>query len=309
MFLSSVTPPPVTTVHRLSFGGFGFTAEVARQGPSVAAPLVVLGGIAQDRFSWERHRGELAPLCDVVTLDLPGYGDADPLPPKYGLDFLAGAVRHTVAELGFRRINLLAACFGGAVALRFVQRHPLLVERLVLCGTALTVPHSYEQAAVHWLALLAEERYEETSRALAAWFTAPVGTGVVKRHTAVARLLRRHLARRSPAQLRMAVVDHHHRLLAHEWYRPEPLPPVPALVFTGEYDPLTPPSAGRAVATALPDAVFTTIRHADHLVHWERIGEFTDLVARFLTDCPVDSLGYCTALERPAIPAQLPMRP
>ncbi|GGP89401.1 alpha/beta fold hydrolase [Streptomyces melanogenes] len=306
MSMSSVAPSPTMTRLPLSFGGFGFTAEVAQQGPNAAAPLVVLGGPAQDRFSWVRPQMGLAPLCDVVTLDLPGYGEADPLPPRYGLDFLAAAVRHAVTELGFRRVNLFGNCFGGAIALRFVQHYPAAVEHLVLAGTALAVPAAYEEAAARWLTLLTDQRYEETSRELAAWYTTTPGTGVIKRHAAAARRLHRHFAELTPARLRMTVVDHHHRLMNHEWYRPEPLPQVPALVFTGEYDRLAPPAAGRAVATALPDAVFTTVKHADQLVHWERTEEFIDLLARFVTDIPVDGLSYCTALERPGIPTQYP---
>jgi pimeloyl-ACP methyl ester carboxylesterase len=97
----------------------------------------------------------------------------------------------------------------------------------------------------------------------------------------------------------MAVADHNRRLMRHEWYRPEPVPPVPTLVFTGEHDSLTPPAMGRALAAELPGAAFTTVRDADHLVHMERIEEFTDLISRFLTDCPIDGLPYCNPLEYP----------
>lgn len=54
-----------------------------------------LGGSSQDRFSWTRNEKRLAPLSAVVTVDLPGYGDADFLPADHGIDFLADAVRHT----------------------------------------------------------------------------------------------------------------------------------------------------------------------------------------------------------------------
>jgi hypothetical protein len=42
------------------------------------------------------------------------------------------------------------------------------------------------------------------------------------------------------------------------------------------------------------------VKDADHLVHMERSEEFTDLLAHFLTDCPIDALPYCTPPECPS---------
>ena len=40
---------------------------------------------------------------------------------------------------------------------------------------------------------------------------------------------------------------------------------VPALVLTGEYDPINPPEEGKIVADALPDAVYEVVPSAEHL--------------------------------------------
>jgi pimeloyl-ACP methyl ester carboxylesterase len=294
-------PPVVVSEHTLTFDGFRYVARVVRQGDSVTAPLLLLGGSSQDRFSWIRHQAALLPLCDVVTVDLPGYGDADQLPPRYGTDFLAAATRHMVDALGLGEVNLFGGCFGGSIALRFAQHYPELVERLVLVGMTTTVPPEYEQAATRWLGMLDEGRYEEMARELVSRFMAPAGTGTIRRQAAIGRLIHRQFLEQTPRQFEMAVADHNRRLMRHEWYRPEPVPAVPTLVFTGEHDSLTPPGLGRGVAAVLPGAVFTTVKDADHLVHMERIEEFTDLLAHFLTDCPIDALPYCTPPERPSV--------
>jgi pimeloyl-ACP methyl ester carboxylesterase len=292
-------PPVVVSEHRLRFDGFEYVARVARQGESVTAPLVMLGGSSQDRFSWSRHQTTLLPLCDVVTVDLPGYGDADPLPARYGMDFLAAATRHMVDSLGLGEINLFGGCFGGAIALRFVQHYPEAVERLVLVGMTTLVPAEYEEAATRWLVMMEQGRYAEMADELVDRFMAPSGAGTIRRHAAIGRLIHRQFMEQTPRQFGMAVADHNRRLMRHEWYRPEPVPPVPTLVFTGEHDSLTPPPMGRKLAELLPGAAFTTVRDADHLVHMERIEEFTDLISRFLTDCPIDGLPYCNPLEYP----------
>jgi pimeloyl-ACP methyl ester carboxylesterase len=161
------------------------------------------------------------------------------------------------------------------------------------------ITDEYRSAAERWLAMMDDGRHEEMATELVARFLAPPGTAEVRRQGAIARLIHRQFLEQSPRQFEMAVADHNRRLLRHEWYRPEPVPYVPTLVFTGEHDTLTPPRLGRGVAASLPGSVFTTVRDADHLVHMECIDEFTDLLSRFLTDQPLHALPYTTGLEYP----------
>src|SRR4051812_27935824 len=83
------TPTVEVEERDLTFDGFRFTCRIVRQGAGRTEPLLVLGGSSQDRNSWVRHEKWLAPLGQVITVDLPGYGTADFLPAKYGVDFLA----------------------------------------------------------------------------------------------------------------------------------------------------------------------------------------------------------------------------
>ncbi|MEU6175216.1 alpha/beta hydrolase [Streptantibioticus parmotrematis] len=312
-------PADVVEEHRLSFDGFRFVARVVRRADTsgergagsrvgggdgdsrgaAVAPLVVFGGSSQDRMSWARHERWLTPLCPVVTVDLPGYGEADPLPTRYGMDFLAAAARHMLHELDMPRVNLLGACFGGAIALRFAQHYPDTLERLLLAGMTPYVPEEYARAVPLWLRMLDDERHADMADQLVGRFMSNPGAGDIRRHAAISRLIHRQFMEQTPRQIQMAVVDHNTRLLNHEWYRPERVAAVPTLVFTGEHDALTTPAMGRALAERLPGAVFTTVRSADHLVHMERIEEFADLIARFVTDRPLDGLAYLNAVEIP----------
>ncbi|MGW7004322.1 alpha/beta fold hydrolase [Streptomyces sp. NPDC054933] len=292
--------PRSVTEHRLSFDGFGYICRVLWQDTPVTEPLVLLGGSSQDRFSWARHEERLAEACTVVTIDLPGYGDAEPLPTKYGIDFLAAAVRDALYELGLAKVNLLGACFGGAIALRFAQHYPDALRRLMLAGMTTRVPREYAEAVPRWLRMLDDDRREDMARQLVARFMSQPGAGAIRRHAAISRLLHQQFMAQTPRQIGMVVVDHNVRLLNHEWYRPEPVPALPALVFTGEYDSLTTPHMGRETAARLPGAAFLTVRDADHLVHVERIDEFTDLLLRFCTDRPVNDLPYCNPVEYPS---------
>lgn len=291
--------PPNVVEHRLSFDGFGYICRVVWQDNPVTAPLVMLGGSAQDRFSWRLHESRLSEVCSVVTVDLPGYGGADALPGKYGIDFLAAAVRHMLCELGMTKVNLMGGCFGATIALRFAQLYPHTLERLMLCGVTTHFPEELKQCLRRWLRMLGDDRLEELTQERVARFTAPLGTGTIRRRAAISRFLYRQFMAQTPRQISMTVVDHYARLLDHEWYRPEPVAALPTLVFAGEHDTLTTSQMSREVAARLAGAAFLTIKDADHFVHMERIEEFADLLVRFCTDRPIDDLPYCNPVEYP----------
>ncbi|MEU1281396.1 alpha/beta hydrolase [Streptomyces sp. NPDC005805] len=306
------TPPTVTTVqhpfpgqttrpddtrrsgvteHRLRVQGYRYAARVVRSAAPVAEPALVLGGSSQDRYSWTRHERRLAEVCDVVTADLPGYGSADFLPADRGTDFLAEAVAHLLDELGLPRVNLVGACFGGAVGLRVAQRHPQRIARLMLVGMTRAIPADYAAAMVRWDGLIRAGDTATVARELADRFMSPAGAGTVRRHAAVSRLVHQQIAGQSPEEMAKSA-EHNTRLMRHDWYRADPLPAVPTLVVTGEHDTLTTPAMGRDLAAHLPGARFLTVRETDHLAPIERISDFAELMARFCAGERYDDLPY-----------------
>ena len=296
----------------LAFEGFAYHCRILHQDRSQAEPLVLLGGSSQNRYAWLRHEKWLAEHCTVVTVDLPGYGSADFLPAAHGLDFLAAAVRHMLTALAMPRINLVGSCFGGAIAVRFAQHHPAHVAKLGLVGMTKAVPDDYSEAVPRWMRMLERGDRAQIATELVQRFMSPPGTGPVRKHQVVSRLLHAQFMAQSDQEIAMSA-EHNTRLMTHHWWRDGPLPAVPALVCTGEHDTLCTPAMGRQVAAALPAAAFTTIKEADHLAPVERMPEFSDLIARFCTRRPLTGLPYCNPIEwlgtthQPTIPT--PTRP
>lgn len=279
-----------------TFAGFRYTCRVARGARPGAEPILVLGGSSQDRFSWTRHEKWLSHAHSVITVDLPGYGSADFLPATYGIDFLAAAVRDLLDSLELPRVHLVGACYGGAIGLRFAQHYPDHVARLMLVGMTTRIPDDYAAAMVRWDGMIRKGETETIARELADRFMSPPGTGRVRKHAAVARLVHQQIASQNPEQLRKSA-EHNTRLMRHEWYRPEPVPHIPNLVVTGEHDTLTTPAMGRDVAACLPAGRFMTIDETDHLAPVERIADFADLVTRFCTDRTLEGLSYAAEPE------------
>ncbi|MEU3996733.1 alpha/beta hydrolase [Streptomyces fungicidicus] len=284
---------------RLAFQGFSYTCRIVHQSAPRTAPLLLLGGSSQDRYSWQSHEKWLAPLCTLITVDLPGYGTSDFLPARYDIDFLGDAVQHMLAEIGVPEVNLFGGCFGEVVGLRFAQRHPESVRRIIFAGAANRLPGIYTDAVPRLSQALGRGDIEGAAEGLVRLFMSNPEAGRVRRHAAVARLLQRQFMNQTPEEVRKAL-EHNTRLVTHGCYEPLPVPEVPTLVFTGEHDTLCTPEMGRELAATMPGAWFTTVREADHLVTVERREESADLIARFCTDRPVDGLPYCSALESPA---------
>ncbi|MGA5413919.1 alpha/beta fold hydrolase [Streptomyces pseudogriseolus] len=282
----------------LVFGGFRYTCRIVRQGAPQTAPLLLLGGSSQNRYSWQSHEKWLAPLCTLITVDLPGYGSSDFLPAAYDIDFLGDAVQHMLTEIGVPEVNLFGGCFGEVVGLRFAQRHPESVRRIVFAAAAIRLPELYSEAVPRLSQTLARGDIAQAADGLVRLFMSNPEAGKVRRHAAVARLLQHQFMNQTPEDIRKAV-EHNTRLVTHGCYRPLPVPAVPSLVFTGEYDTLCTPQMGRELAASMPGALFTTVKEADHLVTVERRQESADLIARFCTDRPVDDLPYCTPVEVP----------
>lgn len=280
----------------LSYQGFAYTCRIVHPVTALTEPVLVLGGSAQDRNSWTRHERWLGAVAQVITVDLPGYGTADFLPSRYGVDFLADATRHLLDELGVRRVNLVGACYGGAVGVRLAQHHPSLIARLLLVGMTTHVTAEYTASMKRWAEMIERGETSAVARELADGFVSPLGAGRVRRHAAMARLVHQQIIGQSPEQRRRST-EHNTRMLRHEWFRPAPVPAVPSLVVTGEYDTLTTPAMGREVARQLPLARFLTIAETDHLAPMERIADFADLLVRFCTDASLDALPYCGAPE------------
>ncbi len=294
-------PAPSAQVEErgLAFGGFAYTCRIVRRGDPRTAPLLLLGGSSQDRYSWQSHEKWLAPLCTLITVDLPGYGSSDFLPAGYDIDFLAGAVQHMLTEIGVPEVNLFGGCFGEVVGLRFAQRHPESVRRIIFAAAAIRLPELYEEAVPRLSRTLERGDIAQAADGLVRLFMSNPEAGKVRRHAAVARLLQRQFVNQTPDEIRKAV-EHNTRLVTHGCYRPLPVPAVPSLVFTGEYDTLCTPQMGRELAATMPGALFTTVKEADHLVTVERREESADLIARFCTDRPVEGLPYCNPVESPA---------
>ncbi|WP_372410948.1 alpha/beta fold hydrolase [Streptomyces luteireticuli] len=284
---------------RPHLGGFAYRCRVVPcPGQPVLDPVLFIGGAFQDMYAWQRHAAVLAPHATVVTVDLPGWGGAEPLPPSYGVDFLARAAGLAMERAGFARWNLVGASYGALIGHRLVQLRPRSVVRAAFSGIAGT-PSAAEIATLRACAeLLRDGRPARFAEEVTAHLMCTDPARPVRRREAVRRVLFSQLAGAAP-QARRKMLGNLQRLWATRLFHPGPPPDVPTLVFTGEHDTVTPPAAGRRFAAGYPRGVFVTVREADHVVHLERDREYSELLLTHFRGEQAARLPFC----RPYVPS------
>ena len=208
----------------------------------MAAPVVLLHGLAGSSRWWAPVRDRLATHHEVHALDL---RDADSVAP----DALAAALE----PLG--RVQLVGHSLGGLAAVRVAARRPDLVARLALVAPVGVPP---TQGALGYAQALARELAAASPSFLLLLATDALRTGP------------RPLARSAWGLLGADVRAD----LAHV--------SVPTLLVWGERDRLVPVAAADAFITALPDARLVVVAGAAHMPMLERPGETEAALLDFL---------------------------
>jgi pimeloyl-ACP methyl ester carboxylesterase len=91
------------------------------------APLVLLHGIGSSRHAWDPVIPALAEHFDVVAVDLPGFGDSEPLPAQVEPHpaALAATVASFLDDLGITAPHIAGNSLGGWVALELAGLRPV----------------------------------------------------------------------------------------------------------------------------------------------------------------------------------------
>jgi pimeloyl-ACP methyl ester carboxylesterase len=116
----------------------------------------------------------LATGCRVYAPDLPGFGDSDPMPDRWGFSRCSAFLSPLLEALGLERASLVGLSMGGGIALGFALMAPEKVDRLVLIDSAClsdSIPGGWRTwFAVHMLGSTALQwRILATSRRLTQW--------------------------------------------------------------------------------------------------------------------------------------------
>ena len=111
-----------------------FVYQREGSGPSA---IVLLHGWPQTSRAWRRVVPLLSAACDVVTLDMPGFGYSSK--PESGFDkkTIARRIRELVQALGLSRVALVGHDIGGHVAYAYAAQWPDEVSHFIFIESSL----------------------------------------------------------------------------------------------------------------------------------------------------------------------------
>jgi pimeloyl-ACP methyl ester carboxylesterase len=282
--------------HHLTLGGVATRAlELEGDGP----PLVLLHGFADSADTWRRTLDLLARRGRrALAVDLPGYGDADPLNAdepvleQYRV-FTRAVVEHASAEAGGAGVLLCGNSLGGAIALRAGEEDDLPLTAIVPVAPAgLDMPR--------WFALIERDPFVRALLATPVPLPQIVVRGVVgQAYRALAFAAPRRAAAEVvgsfTAQLRSrnavaAVLANGRRLLPelHDCFELEQVR-VPILLIWGDRDRMVTHEGARHVLHALPDTTYTLLDGVGHCPQVEAPQRFVDALEAFTATLTADA--------------------
>lgn len=125
-----VVPGRTVTVGRHEF-------LVREAGPEDGPVLVLIHGwVYGSVATWHRILTTLAERYRVVAIDHRNHGKADRIQQRYSIDDAADEVAGVMSVLGLRRATVVGYSMGGLIAQSIARRHPGVIGRMVLAGTA-----------------------------------------------------------------------------------------------------------------------------------------------------------------------------
>jgi 2-hydroxy-6-oxonona-2,4-dienedioate hydrolase len=229
-------------------------ARVGGEGISGTPVVLVHGMVISGRYMVPTAE-ELAQLCPVYAIDLPGYGDSVKPLTILGLAELADALAAWMDAMRFPSAHLVANSFGCQVLAEFALRHARRVDRLVFQGP--TVDPKARTLGKQLVRLL---RNTPSEAGGLGWIT------VVDYVKAGMRRIR--------ATMRMAIEDRIEDKL--------PRIAAPTLVVRGGNDPLVPQEWADEVVRRLPRGELRVLPGLGHTINYTAPKEFVSAMRPFL---------------------------
>lgn len=269
-------------------------------------PTLILCGAFQNFQSWNSYvKVFLARGKSVVLLSLPGTGESEPLPPEYGIDFLAASILQVVDHLSLEKVSIISPSYSTPAAYHFAQQFPERVRNLLLCGTMEEIPSPLRPYVARSITTLREGKMEQFANEVLGITGPRVGHGLlctdpskpIARRKLALRILQSQLIN-LPQEDRLRYEYNTFRLLLHPCFDLKRPPAVPALVFTGEHDTFTKPHLSRRIAAHLPESLFTTVLEADHMFHLEQFATTSELFYRFSQGQSVEGVPGISPVEK-----------
>lgn len=244
--------------------------------------LFVSAGLAT-HAEWEHQVAPLARDHRMVTFDWPGVGGSDKPNIRYTGDVLVDAIKDLVETLELDRCTVVAHGIGAHGALLAAERHPDLVDRLVLVGSGPWYGGDRDGVAggfsAEFIAWWQEQTSSTTATAVEAYaalgreflFAEAPAPEVLDWFVAGALQWPLHVFNSYCAD--MADLDHRERLLRIRQR---------TLIVQGRHDRKQRYEGAKVLHELLPHSELRTFENSAHMVNVEEIADFNETLRAFV---------------------------
>jgi len=135
-------------------------------------PMVLLMGLAIDRWGWIRQRSMLAHDFRCISIDNRGAGLSEKPPGPYDLFTMAEDAIAVMDAEGLDSAHLMGYSLGGVLAQILAVRHPERVRSLVLASTACRVKDWRRELLSEWSQMIEVRGVHDFARENLRWVAA-----------------------------------------------------------------------------------------------------------------------------------------
>jgi pimeloyl-ACP methyl ester carboxylesterase len=253
--------------------------KIAYELRGAGEPLVLVHGLAYDRFGWGRLPDLLAERFQVVLVDNRGVGESEAPPGPYAVAQMAADVAAVLDDAGIERTHLFGVSLGGYIAQELTLAYPERVEKLVLCSTAPGGPKAVPMPQ-RTQEVFATYPQMEREAGLRMFVENSLGErGVRDLPELVEEIFQYRLGHAPTVDAWLAqatagaLFDAYDRIGAIE---------TPTLVIHGGADVVVDPRNAALLGELLPNARVEIVPDRGHLLIWEDSGRVAELVTEFL---------------------------
>lgn len=98
-------------------------------------PVLLVHGFTRSLDDWEELHARVDGI-ELISLDLPGFGESEPLPGAVSIERYAQFLTAFLDELGVADFHLVGSSLGGAIAMSLGVQNPERVQSLLLADSA-----------------------------------------------------------------------------------------------------------------------------------------------------------------------------
>ena len=243
----------------------------------VGSVLVCLHGVGGNANAFEPQLSGLSDQLQVWSLDLPGYGESEPL-SVMDWDHLVLGLKHFLDKHHLHTVHLLGHSFGGMLAQAFAAKHPDYLASLILYSTSSAFGSNDGDFQQQFIASRLK----------------PLDEGASMLQLAAA-LIDPLLAQPSCPQIRQTAIDFMAQVSSHTYRQAIkcisvfdcrynlPHLNMPTLLLAGAEDTVASAPMMERLASKIPAAKIYVLLNSGHLANLEQASLFNQQVSEFIT--------------------------